>query len=390
MRFRLNIDYPTDKFEMNRKRMEARGHFQYVDRVPVSFCVVPRFFAPIFGLKYSDFFQDAETQYYWQLQFLKYRMENIPEDIWTEPKLCVLPYFDNVLDSDAFGAKTVWPENETLHSTPTIHTVDQMNQFEIPSVNSGLWGKALDWWTQMKEFTCETRLTFNGREGNVGVVPLSIGGLDPHMIAIDLVGHDFYWWMLDCPEKCHCFLDKITQGLIRQQRYFMEIDPRPRGAFGLAGDTATILSPKIFKEFCVPYDNRLYDTFGKGLLDGRGMHMCGNSTHLHSALVNDLKISSFNAFGYQVLPKVAAENLGGKMYLWGNINPMLMLNGTKDSVKDAARECLKALGPCGGFMLGDGANVCPGTPVENLAVLTEVSEEYGLPVLKGCQDEKMS
>lgn len=381
MRFHLNIDYPAEKFEMNRKRMEAREHFQYVDRVPVSFCVVPRFFAPIFGLKYIDFFQDAEIQYYWQLQFFKYRMENIPEDIWTKPKLCVMPYFDNVLDSDAFGAKTVWPENETLHSTPTIHTAEQMDQFEIPPANSGLWGKDLDWWTQMKEFTRETRLTFNGREGKVEVASLSIGGLDPHMIAIDLVGHDFYWWMLDCPEKCHRFLNKITQGLIRQQRYFMKIDPRPRGAFGLAGDTSTILSPEIFKEFCVPCDNLLYDTFGKGLRDGRGMHMCGNSTHLHSVLVNDLKISSFNLFGYQVPPKVAAGNLGGKMYLYGNINPMLMLDGTKAQVKDAAMECLEALGPCGGFMLGDGANVCPGTPVENLAVLTEASEEYGLPVL---------
>ncbi len=377
MRFRLNIDYPTEKFEMNRKRMEAREHFQYVDRVPVSFCVVPRFFAPILGLKYIDFFKDAETQYYWQLQFFKYRMENIPEDIWTGPGLSVAPYFDNVLDSDAFGAKTMWPENETLHSTPTIHNVEQMDQFEIPPTNSGLWGKALHWSTQMKEFIRETHLTFNGREGKVDVAHLSIGGLDPHMIAIDLVGLDFYWWMLDCPEKCHCFLDKITRGLIRQQRYFMEIDPWPRGAFGLAGDTSTILSPETFKEFCIPYDNRLYDTFGKGLRDGRGMHMCGNSTHLHSALVNDLKISSFNVFGYQVPPKVAAENLGGKMYLWGNINPMLMLNGTKSNVKDAARECLEALAPCGGFILGDGANVCPGTPIENLAALTEASEEYG-------------
>jgi hypothetical protein len=31
-------------------------------------------------------------------------------------------------------------------------------------------------------------------------------------------------------------------------------------------------------------------------------------------------------------------------------------------------------------MLGDGANVCPGTPVENLAALTEASQEYGLPI----------
>ncbi len=37
------------------------------------------------------------------------------------------------------------------------------------------------------------------------------------------------------------------------------------------------------------------------------------------------------------------------------------------------------MAPCGGFMLGDGANVCPGTPLENLAAFTEAAEEYGRP-----------
>ena len=69
------------------------------------------------------------------------------------------------------------------------------------------------------------------------------------------------------------------------------------------------------------------------------------------------------------------------MLLWGNINPMLMLNGTKAEVKQAARAALEALAPCGGFLLGDGANVCPGTPLENLAALTEAAEEYGLPAM---------
>ena len=103
------------------------------------------------------------------------------------------------------------------------------------------------------------------------------------------------------------------------------------------------------------------------------------STHLHQALVDDLRVSGFNIFGYAVDPRTAAENLGGRMYLWGNISPMLMLNGSKEEVKQAAFTALEAMAPCGGFMLGDGANVCPGTPLENLAALTEASQEYGLP-----------
>lgn len=65
-----------------------------------------------------------------------------------------------------------------------------------------------------------------------------------------------------------------------------------------------------------------------------------------------------------------------------NINPILMLSGAREQVKQAAQAALEALAPCGGFMLGDGANVCPGTPLTNLAALTEASDEFGLPVVE--------
>lgn len=114
MRIEINIDYPMEKMEQSRKRLEAREKFRYVDRVPVQYCVVARYFAPLFNLRYIDFFKDAETQYYWRLQFAKYRIENIPEDFCTGPAITVGPYFDNIMDSAAFGAEAVWPENETL------------------------------------------------------------------------------------------------------------------------------------------------------------------------------------------------------------------------------------------------------------------------------------
>ncbi len=174
-------------------------------------------------------------------------------------------------------------------------------------------------------------------------------------------------------------MDKITTGLIAAEENFRSLDTRPRGGFGLAEDSAQIMSLEMFREFCVPYDNRLYDTFGKGLRFGRGMHMCGDSIHLHEALVKDLRITGFDVFGCRVPPSVAAKNLGGRMLLWGNIDPMLMRNGSKAQVKQACMETLKAMAPCGGLLLGDGANVCPGTPLENMAVFTEAVEEYGMP-----------
>jgi hypothetical protein len=375
MRFEIDIDYPLEKMEFSRLRMEARSQFRILDRVPVNYCVVARYFAPIFGLRYLEFFMDAETQYFWLLQFAKFQLENIPCDLCTAPVVTVHPFFDNAIPPSAHGAEIGWVEEEPLRALPVIHTLEQMEAYTPPAPDAGLRGTAIAWWQQMGEFAAQTRLTFRGREGRVEMAPLSLGGLSPHMLAIDLVGEDFYWWMLEYPENCHRFLDKITQGEIAAEEYVRRIDPRPRGdEFALAEDSAQIMSPKLFKEFCVPYANRLFERFGPG---GRHVHMCGTSAHLHRVLKEDMRMTAFDIFGYVVPPQVAAANLGGNTLLWGNVNPMLMKDGTPAEVKQAARECLEALAPCGGFMLGDGANVCPGTPLESFAAMMAAAEEYG-------------
>ncbi len=96
------------------------------------------------------------------------------------------------------------------------------------------------------------------------------------------------------------------------------------------------------------------------------------------ALAQDERITGFNVLGYQAPPRAAAGNLRGAR-LWGNVNPMLMLNGSKAEVMRACLDCLEAMAPGGGFMLGDGANACPGAPLENLVVFTEAAEAYGMP-----------
>ena len=265
MRFELDIDYPLEKMEQSRKRMEARPRYQYIDRVPVNYCIVARYFAPIFGLRYIDFFKDVETQFAWQLKFAKYQIENIPCDLCTAPVISVHPYFDNAIPPSAQGAEVGWMEDEPIRAIPTLHSVEEMERFEIAQPEAGLRGTAIDWWRQMQELARETHLTFNGIEGRVEVAPLGLGGLSPHMLAVDLCGENFYWWMIEYPEACHRFLQKITLGEIESERNTRRIDPRPRGdTYGQAEDSAQIMSPQMFKEFCVPYTNQMFEIFGPG------------------------------------------------------------------------------------------------------------------------------
>jgi hypothetical protein len=376
MRFSLEINYSSEEMDKSKKRLGSRSRFGYFDRVPVNFTLVPRYFVNLFGIDYREIFKDVQTQYHWLLQFAKYQIENIPCDMCSEPVIYVHPYFDNVITTSAFGAEIVWPENETLQAIPPVRDISAMEDMTIPEPDAGLCGKTIDWWLKMKEFANDTEIRFNGSAGRVEISPLSMIGLGPHSTAVDLVGTDFYWWMLEYPGECHRFLEKITRGFIQIEENSRKIDGRKRNGFGLAEDSAQIMSDEMFREFTVPYSKILFDRFGSEGPDGRGMHMCGNSAHLQKTLVDVLKITSFNGFGYLVPPETAAKNMGGKVLLWGNIDPMLVKNGTRQEVKDSCCRALETLAPCGGYMLGDGANICPYTSLENLSAFAEASEEH--------------
>jgi uroporphyrinogen-III decarboxylase len=377
MRFSLHIDIPPERIRDSARRIAACDAGAPVDRAPVGFCIVARYFAHALGADYDEFIRDPETHYSMLLAFAKYHAENIRDDFLTGPVVEIGPFFDNVVNASAFGAEVVRPRGETPRAVPVIHSIDAMDGLEVPGPDAGLWGTMETWWRRFEELARETEITIGGEPGRVVPAPLSIGGEGPHMIAIDLVGTDFYWWQVEYPEQCRRFLSRITDGMIRAERHFRGVDPRPRITYGIAEDSAQAMSARMFDDFCVPFDDRLYAEFGAGLADGRGMHMCGRSTHLHDSLVRKLRISSFNAFGSLVDPRTAAQNLGGRCRLRGNVDPLLILTGTKDQVKSAARRCLEAMAPCGGYTLGDGANICPGTSLENLNAMVEAAEEYG-------------
>ena len=362
MKYTLNIQYSVEQMEKSQRRINTYVNFERADQIPVRFCIVPRFFAKQLGVTYKDIFKSADAQFEYLLEFAKYQFENIYCDVLTQPILYSHPYFDNATSASHFGGHIEWPENETLQALPSIKTIDQMKDFKIPEPDAGLFGVVIKWWKRMQELTDETQIAFDGVPGKVVVPDLNLMPLGPHMIAIDLVGTDFYWWCIEAPDLCKEFLLKITNGLIESEEYIRRINPRNNAyiSYFIAEDSSTIMSPSMFKEFVIPYDKILYDRFGKKT---RSMHMCGPSTHLHDSLVNDLHITDFDMFGYQVEPSDIAVSMGGRVHLWGNINPMLMLNGSKEEVKQETYKVLEHLAPMGGLHGGRRGKCLPGYTV---------------------------
>lgn len=377
---RVNIRCSREAMEESRQVIGKTVRFQRPARVPVILGIEARYMLHERGVTFAEYFSDAGTQLVHQLENFKWRVEHVPDDATGEPVVTVTPDFQNVVNASGCGCDICWQADETPQSVPRISTIGEMMNHVLPPWETTLWGKKLEWYREMTRLAedCEVRL--NGERIPVRTT-LSIGGDSPFMSAVDLAGMHFYEWLLQAEDECRRFLDKITDRYVEVERMYRNVSGRPiRDGLNYSDDSAQVISPELYRKFCVPIAERMYAIFGCDRFDGRLMHLCGRNVHLHEAL-RDLRITMLHGFGSANRPDERML-LAGRVVLQGNIDPMTLFRGTEAEIRAEAQAVLETLAGRGGVILGDGYNVVPGTPLANLALLRQVSREFGAPVMQ--------
>jgi hypothetical protein len=111
----------------------------------------------------------------------------------------------------------------------------------------------------------------------------------PLTTALSIVGYEnFAYWIYDYPEKIHKLMDMCATALIdwvkvqkkhaglglEEPGYIIGAKmPQGSGGIWISDDDSVIFSEEIYKEFVVPYNEKVLLAFGGG-----GIHYCGNST----------------------------------------------------------------------------------------------------------------
>jgi uroporphyrinogen-III decarboxylase len=374
----VNIQYPLHEIEQSRRRLEAAYGFGWYDRAPVLLGIEARYLLHERRVTFAEYFSDPKTQLVHQLENLKWRIENIRDDWFTKPIITVSPDFQNVANASACGCDVYWQENETPQAINRISTLDELIHHQLPGWRDTLWGKRLGWYLEMKRLVEDVQVRLNGERIPV-VVTIGINADSPFMSAVDLAGANFYNWLLEAPDECKTLLHKVTDHYIKVETEFRKLSGRAiNDGLMYSDDSAQVISLEQYREFCVPVGQRLYGVFGNDRHDGRMMHLCGRNVHLHEALLNDLHITMLTGYGSDNMPD-EMHTLAGRMLLHGNISPMMLFEGTVSAVAAETRNVLESLAPSGGIILGDGYNVVPGSPFENLAAIKKTCEEYGVP-----------
>jgi MtaA/CmuA family methyltransferase len=143
---------------------------------------------------------------------------------------------------------------------------------------------------------------------------------------------------------------------------------------GLGDSMGSLVSPKHYREFVLPYEHRVFAAVAEAGAIPR-LHICGDTKHLLADMARSG--AAIVDLDWMVDLGKAAEAFGpGGPAPCGNFDPVsVMLQGTPDDLAEAVRACAAAAGPR--HFSAAGCEIPDRTPEANLLAHARTLQELG-------------
>lgn len=143
---------------------------------------------------------------------------------------------------------------------------------------------------------------------------------------------------------------------------------------GDAWASASIISPRIYEEFCLPYHRKAAQAFQR-LGAKVYLHICGNSGPILEMMADTGvdAIEPLDVDGGVDLEDVKSR-VGDRVCLKGGVSTLLLLNGAPDEVYAETKRCMELLGPTG-YVLGSADDIPRDAPFANIDAMVRAA--YG-------------
>ncbi|MCO6449554.1 MAG: hypothetical protein J5I90_02085 [Caldilineales bacterium] len=213
-----------------------------------------------------------------------------------------------------------------------------------------------------------------------GEVSVHGEAFSPLTYYMELFGYaDALMTFIKDPGKVHALLDRLSEASVA-----WAVAQARHGVDALLMSSAFVggpfLSPKMYKEFVVPYEHRVTDA-----VKAEGVpvytHTCGSI-----AKILDLMIET-GTMGIDTMDPpplgntelaFAKEKVGRKVFLKGNMNAVALLAAkTEEDVIAHASERIRDGMPGGGYILSTACSVAPRMEPWKLELFTPLAEEIG-------------
>ncbi|MGD9376398.1 MAG: uroporphyrinogen decarboxylase family protein, partial [Anaerolineae bacterium] len=146
-----------------------------------------------------------------------------------------------------------------------------------------------------------------------------------------------------------------------------------------ADDAIQMISTGMVVEFLLPVYRKLKAALTSA--ERIKIHLCGDATRHFRLLKEELGVYDFET-GYPVDFGRLRQELGPEVTIHGGPSAILLQQGTPQEVRAETDRILKS-GVCDGgrFVLREGNNLAPGTPLANLAAMYSTARAWLPPGL---------
>jgi hypothetical protein len=278
-----------------------------------------------------------------------------------------------------FGAPVIFLPHQVPDTTPIL-AQDRKNALFDAGLPDPLTGNfyrlAHQLYTEMSEIIA-AQPTY--RERPIDILPFGIYTTGPLTLAHQLRGSELFVDFYDNPDYVHQLLDLIVQGTIARirahRRFFGMSQVAPD--FLYADDSIQMISGEMLAEFVLPAHRKL--KAGVTSADKVKIHLCGDATRHFKALKDDVGVFHFET-GFPVDFGQLRQTLGPDVIIEGGPTIMLLKDGTPNEVTTETNRILNSGVATGGnFILREGNNLAPGTPIPNLAAMYQAARQYTYP-----------
>ena len=327
---------------------------------------------------FVDVFEKPEVLLKVELEFEYWRRHNIVCDweMGLPNKWDIGVSLQNVYESAWLGAPLFFAERQVPDVKPFLETKEDMKNFMakgVPDPFTGFMAKVKNFYEYFSEKRKEGFTFKDVPLGNIGT-PTGTDG--PFTIAVAITGGEIVKMLYKDSDFAGNFLWFITDALIERMKAWhksMGIS-FPYKNFVFADDCIQLLSPKAYGKFILPLHKKIVETFCAGR---PGIHLCG-AVEQHLETLRDKLHIRFLDTGFPLNLNKAREILGEDIVIRGNLHVATLLEGPKEKIREEVLRIIKSNVVKGGkFIFGEGNNVAPNTPSENLNCAYQTAKSYG-------------
>jgi hypothetical protein len=185
--------------------------------------------------------------------------------------------------------------------------------------------------------------------------------------------------LVDFPDTALAVLGRYTEGIVRLARGLAAhgVDAvKVSSPYAGSG----FISPRFYRKFVLPFEARIAKA-AREMGVPAYIHTCGKVGD-RLEMMAEAGFAGIECLDPPPLGDVELEDakrrVGGRMFIKGNLDPVhVLLKGTVERVRRAARSALEAGMAGGGYVLSTACSIAPRTSRKNVQVLADAAEQSG-------------